>query len=67
LGFFKAGGQRGVNLLKRDKAICSMTVEEKEELETRKKRLLYLLVLSLLFGIFPLAVSLSDFKQILLL
>lgn len=53
--------------MKRDKAICSMTVEEKEELETRKKRLLYLLVLSLLFGIFPLAVSLSDFKQILLL
>lgn len=40
-----------------------MTAEEKEELETRKKRLLYLLVLILLFGIFPLAVSLSDYKR----
>ena len=40
-----------------------MTAEEKEELETRKKRLLYLLVLILLFGIFPLTVSLSDFKE----
>ena len=29
-----------------------MTAEEKEELETRKKRLLYLLVLILLFAIF---------------
>ncbi len=41
-----------------------MTAEEKEELETRKKRLLYLLVLILLSGIFPLTVSLSDLKEI---
>ena len=39
-------------LLKWNKAVFSMTAEEKEELETRKKRLLYLLVLILLFAIF---------------
>jgi len=39
-------------LLKRNKAIFSMTAEEKEELETRKKRLFYLLGLTLLFAIF---------------
>jgi len=40
LGFLKAGRQRGegliLYLLKRNKAIFSMTAEEKEELETRK-------------------------------
>ena len=45
LGFLKAGGQRGESLnlylFKRNKAVFSMTAEEKEELETRKKRLLY--------------------------
>ena len=38
--------------LKRNKAIFSMTAEEKEELETRKKRLLYLLVLIFIFAVF---------------
>jgi hypothetical protein len=41
LGFLKAGRQRGegliLYLLKRNKAIFSMTAEEKEELESRKK------------------------------
>lgn len=54
--FLTAGGPRGegliLYLLKRNKAIFSMTAEEKEELEIRKKRLLYLLVLILLFAIF---------------
>jgi len=54
--FLKPRGQRGeglnLYLLKRNKAFFSMTAEEKEELETRKKRLLYLLVLILLFAIF---------------
>ncbi len=40
LGFLKAGRQRGegliLYLLKRNKAIFSMTAEEKEELEIRK-------------------------------
>ena len=39
-------------LLKRNKVIFSMTAEEKEEFESRKKRLLYLLGLILLFAIF---------------
>lgn len=39
-------------LLKRNKAIFSMTAEEKEELEIRKKCLLYLLVSILIFVIF---------------
>ncbi|EEY80139.1 MULTISPECIES: hypothetical protein [Streptococcus] len=54
--FLTAGGQRGegliLYLLKRNKAIFSMTAEEKEEFESRKKRLLYLLGLILLFAIF---------------
>ena len=54
--FLPAGGQRGegliLYLLKRNKAIFSMTAEEKEELETRKYRLLYLLGLILIFAIF---------------
>ena len=54
--FLRTGGQRGKGLnlclLKRNKAIFSMTAEEKEELETRKKRLFYLLGLTLLFAIF---------------
>ena len=65
--FLTAGVQRGKGLnlclFKRNKAIFSMTAEEKEEMETRKKRLLYLLVLILIFAIFPLAASLSDFKR----
>ena len=56
LGFLKAGRQRGegliLYLLKRNKAIFSMTAEEKEEMETRKKCLFYLLGLTLLFAIF---------------
>jgi len=55
LGFLKAGGQREegliLYLLKGNKAIFSMTAEEKEELETRKKRLLYLLSLNSIFAI----------------
>jgi len=55
LGFLKADGQRGeglnLYLLKRNKAIFPMTAEEKEELETRKKRLLYLLSLNSIFAI----------------
>ncbi|MBZ2116923.1 hypothetical protein [Streptococcus gordonii] len=54
--FLTAGSQRGegliLYLLKRNKAVFSMTTEEKEELEARKKRLLYLLVLILIFAIF---------------
>lgn len=54
--FLTAGGQRGegliLYLLKRNKAIFSMTAEEKEELEIRKNRLLYLLVLILIFVVF---------------
>lgn len=54
--FLTTGGQRGegliLYLLKRNKAIFSMTAEEKEELETRKYRLLYLLGLILIFVIF---------------
>ena len=38
--------------LKRNKAIFSMTAEEKEEFKSRKIRLLYLLGLILLFAIF---------------
>ena len=53
--FLTTGGQRGegliLYLLKRNKAIFSMTAEEKEELETRKKRLLYLLSLNSIFAI----------------
>ena len=56
LAFLKPRGQRGEGLilyfLKRNKAIFSMTAEEKEEMETRKKRLFYLLGLTLLFAIF---------------
>jgi hypothetical protein len=56
LAFLKPRGQRGegliLYLLKRNKAIFSMTAEEKEEMETRKKRLFYLLGLTLLFAIF---------------
>ncbi|WP_295505756.1 hypothetical protein [uncultured Streptococcus sp.] len=62
--FLRLADSLNLYLLKRDKAIFSMTAEEKEELETRKKRLLYLLVLILLSGIFPLTVSLSDLKEI---
>ena len=56
LAFLKPRRQRGESLnlylFKRNKAVFSMTAEEKEELETRKKRLLYLLVLILVFAIF---------------
>ena len=45
LGFLKANGQREgdfvLYLLKRNKAIFSMTAEEKEELETRKVPVLF--------------------------
>ena len=37
---------------KRNKVMFSMTAEEKKELETRKKRLLYLLGLTFIFAIF---------------
>lgn len=55
-GLLTAGGQRGegllLYLLTRDKAIYSMEIEEREELENRKKRLLYLLILNIIFAIF---------------
>lgn len=55
-GLLTAGGQRGegllLYLLKRDKAIYSMEIEEQEELGNRKKRLLYLLILNIIFAIF---------------
>jgi len=38
-----------------------MTIEEKEELEIRKERLLYLLVLILIFVIFLFSNAMSDF------
>ena len=62
--FLRLADSLNLYLLKRNKAIFSIAAEEKEELETRKKRLLYLLVLILLSGIFPLTVSLSDLKEI---
>ena len=47
-GLLTAGGQRGegllLYLLMRNKAIYSVEIEEQEELENRKKRLLYLLI-----------------------
>lgn len=55
-GLLAAGGQRGegllLYLLTRNKAIYSMEIEEQEELENRKKRLLYLLILNIIFAIF---------------
>lgn len=55
-GLLTAGGQRGegllLYLLMRNKAIYSMEIEEQEELENRKKRLLYLLILNIVFAIF---------------
>lgn len=55
-GLLTAGGQRGegllLYLLTRNKAIYSMEIEEREELENRKKRLLYLLILNIIFAIF---------------
>lgn len=55
-GLLTAGGQRGegllLYLLTRNKAIYSMEIEEQEELENRKKRLLYLLILNIIFAIF---------------
>ena len=55
-GLLTASGQRGegllLYLLTRNKAIYSMEIEEQEELENRKKRLLYLLILNIIFAIF---------------
>lgn len=55
-GLLTAGGQRGegllLYLLMRNKAIYSMEIEEQEELENRKKSLLYLLILNIIFAIF---------------
>ena len=55
-GLLTAGGQRGegllLYLLMRNKAIYSMEIEEQEELGNRKKRLLYLLILNIIFAIF---------------
>ena len=55
-GVLAAGGQRGegliLYLLNRNKAICSMTAEEKEELQMRKQRIIYLLVLIIILVIF---------------
>ena len=55
-GLLTAGGQRGegllLYLLMRNKAIYSVEIEEQEELENRKKRLLYLLILNIIFAIF---------------
>ena len=55
-GLLTAGGQRGegllLYLLTRDKAIYSMEIEEQEDLGHRKKRLLYLLILNIIFAIF---------------
>ena len=48
-------------LLKRNKAIFSMTAEETEELQTRKQRLIYLLVLMVILAIFLFASVLVRF------
>ena len=63
--FLTTGGQRGegliLYLLKRKKAIFSMTAEETEELQTRKQRLIYLLVLMVILAIFLFASVLVRF------
>ena len=55
-GFLATGGRGGegliLYLLKRNKAIFSMTSEEKEELQMRKQRIIYLLVLIVILVIF---------------
>ncbi|MCW0991426.1 hypothetical protein OJ934_03590 [Streptococcus anginosus] len=55
-GVLAAGGQRGegliLYLLNRNKAVFSMTAEEKEELQMRKQRIIYLLVLIMILVIF---------------
>ncbi len=55
-GVLAAGGQRGegliLYLLNRNKAVFSMTTEEKEELQMRKQRIIYLLVLIVILVIF---------------
>ena len=55
-GVLAAGGQRGegliLYLLNRNKAVFSMTEEEKEELQMRKQRIIYLLVLIMILVIF---------------
>ena len=51
-GVLAAGGQRGEGLLNRNKAVFSMTEEEKEELQMRKQRIIYLLVLIMILVIF---------------
>lgn len=54
--FLTTGGQRGegliLYLLNRNKAVFSMTEEEKEELQMRKQRIIYLLVLIMILVIF---------------
>lgn len=63
--FLTTGGQRGevliLYLLKRNKAVFSMTAEETEELQTRKQRLIYLLVLMVILAIFLFASVLVRF------
>ena len=55
-GVLAAGSQRGegliLYLLNRNKAVFSMTTEEKEELQMRKQRIIYLLVLIVILVIF---------------
>ena len=55
-GVLAAGSQRGegliLYLLNRNKAVFSMTEEEKEELQMRKQRIIYLLVLIMILVIF---------------
>ena len=55
-GFLATGGRGGegliLYLLKRNKAIFSMTSEEKEELQMSKQRIIYLLVLIVILVIF---------------
>ena len=63
--FLTTGGQRGegliLYLLKRNKAVFSKTAEETEELQTRKQRLIYLLVLIVILAIFLFASVLVRF------
>ncbi|MGT2836030.1 hypothetical protein [Streptococcus macacae] len=63
--FFTAGGQHGEGLptylLMRNKAIVSMTAEEKEVFQIRKRRVLYLLVLTFILGIFLISTFIVNF------
>ena len=67
-GVLAAGGQRGegliLYLLNRNKAVFSMTTEEKEELQMRKQRIIYLLVLIVILVIFLFASVIVRFYNV---